>query len=92
MAKVQNHFYVLVFTGDGPIYVTSLDYANKNAHWERLEKPLEINEVKAQDVVLGLNLNGYLAQVVKSKWELEDQPYRYKVGKMVWQTVEKEEE
>lgn len=91
MAKAQNHFYILVFTEDGPIYVTGLDYANKYAHWNRLEKPLEINEVKAQDVVLGLNLNGYLAQVVKSKWEIEGQPYRYKVGKMVWQTVEKEE-
>ena len=45
MAKAQNHFYILVFTEDGPIYVTSLDYANRNAHWEKLEKPLEISEV-----------------------------------------------
>lgn len=91
MAKAQNHFYILVFTEDGPIYVTGLDYANKDAHWDRLEKPLEINEVKAQDVVLGLNLNGYLAQVVKSKWEIDGQPYRYKDGKLVWQKFEKEE-
>lgn len=90
MSKVINHFYVLVFTEEGPIYVTSLDYITRYAHWERLEKPYEMDKNIASNIVLGLNLNGYLAQVVMSKWEIDNQPYRYSVGKLKFVKEEKD--
>lgn len=92
MAKVQNHFYVLVFTENGPVYVTSLDYSTRYAHFEKTEVPKEMDKNIAHDIALGLNLNGHLAQVVHSKWEIENQPYQYWNGKFEWTKNEKEEE
>ena len=40
MAKSKYHYYVLVLSSDGPVYVTSIDNANKYAHWDKDKEPL----------------------------------------------------
>lgn len=77
MAKKQNYYYVLVFTNNGPAYVTSVDYRNKTARWDKLEKPLELGQSSAKDLCFGLNCNFTSAVVVCMPTEIEYQPYRY---------------
>ena len=84
MAKKQNYYYTLVMTDDGPVFVTSVDYKEKLAHWEKTEKPLELGKYTAEDLTLGLNLNFHLAFTVCSKFELESQPYLYSKGDFKW--------
>ena len=84
MAKKKSTFYyVLVITGAGPVFVTSVDYSDKTAHWDKDKAPLELDKYRAEDLTLGLNLNGHLAYPVCSKWEIDGQPYRYNVGELV---------
>lgn len=71
------YYYVLVFDGDGPAYVTSKDYKTKMAYWNKDETPMEFNQTSADDLTLGLLCNGYNAMTVKSPIELDSQPYRY---------------
>lgn len=84
MAKKQNFYYVLVFTNDGPVFVTSIDRASKTAHWNKNEAPLELGKYGAEDLTLGLNLNFIFAVTVVSKVELETQPYLYSKGQFEW--------
>ena len=56
MAKSKYHYYVLVFSSDGPVYVTSIDNANKYAHWDKSKAPLEFSASYAEDLVMGLNM------------------------------------
>ena len=88
MAKKQNYYYVLVMTNNGAVFVTSIDYKNKMARWDKTEKPLEMGKYRAEDLTLGLNLNFNLAFTVCSKFELDEQPYRYDVGEFMWQSKE----
>lgn len=76
MANQKNHYYVLVFTSTGPVYVTSVDNSSHSSCWHREEAPKSFTKSYAEDIVLGLNLNGYNAVLVSSKWELY-QPYNY---------------
>lgn len=75
--KKKNYYYVLVFTDDGPVYVTSVDNASRVAYWEKDKAPLTLPKHYAEDLTIGLNLNYNNAVVVASKWELT-QPYNYK--------------
>ena len=77
MAKTNYHYYVLVFTSEGPIYVTSVDYSTKEACWNKDKAPLELSASSADDLVLGLNCNFFNAVLIRSKFEIETQPYRY---------------
>ena len=84
MAKKQNYYYTLVMTNHGPVFVTAVDRAEKTAHWNKTEKPLEMGKYWAEDLTLGLNLNFNLAFTVCSKFELDEQPYRYNSGHFEW--------
>ncbi len=86
----KKHFYILVLTHDGPIYVTSFG-EGKTAFWNREEKPYEVSESYGQGVVLGLNWNGSMALLVQSAWEIESQPYLYDKGCFQWKWNDKEE-
>lgn len=77
MAKKKNYYYVLVFTNNGPVYVTSVDYSNKTARWDKLEKPLEFTKTSAESLVFGLNCNFTSAVVASVPFEMDYQPYRY---------------
>lgn len=92
MAQKKNLYYVLVMSDDGPVFVTSIEYATKYAHWDKLEKPLSLDKSSAEDLTLGLNLNFHLAFTVCSKFELDTQPYRYSDWHIEWVENEKEEQ
>ena len=78
MAKKKNHYYVLVFTNEGPVYVTDVDYSTKTASWDKLEKPLEMTKTAAEDLCFGLCCNFHNAVVVlQPVVEITNQPYRY---------------
>ena len=89
MTKKKYHYYVLVFTDGGPVYVTGLG-DGKMAFWDSNEKPYELSESIVEDVCMGLNLNFYTTVMVKMPFELESQPYLYDRFELTW--VEKEEE
>lgn len=77
MAKKKHYFYVLVFTSEGPRYVTKVDNVNRVSHWEVDDKPLEFTRENADDMARGLTWNGNHAVVVQSLWEIENHPYNY---------------
>lgn len=90
MAKKQNFYYVMVMTDHGPVFVTSLDNASKVAHWDDTKAPLELGKYAAEDLTMGLNINGHLAFTICSKFELDNQPYYYKKGGFEWVSKEAE--
>lgn len=77
MAKTKNYYYVLVFTDEGPVYLTSANNSSRYACWDKEEEPLALSKSYAEDVVFGLRCNGYRAVLVATKYE-ECQPYNYK--------------
>ena len=78
MAKGKKyHYYVLVYTNKGPVYVTSVNNTTKVAHWDKEEKPLEMCKEIARDLCFGLSANFTSACVVEMLYELDNQPYRY---------------
>jgi hypothetical protein len=76
--KTTNHYYVLVFANDGPAYVTSVDYSDRSARWDKDELPMEFSKSGAEDLVFGLCCNFHQAVLVTSKFEIDYQPYNYK--------------
>jgi hypothetical protein len=56
MSKKKFYYYVLVFTSEGPMFVTGLDYQTKNATWDYKKQPYVFKDQQiADDIVLGLN-------------------------------------
>ena len=89
----KNYYYVLVFTAHGAVYVTSYrTYPHKEAEWKDTGKPLEMTREDAKYMAVGLTLNGSMATVVCSPYEVEQQPYCYDKGGFVWKWNEDEEE
>lgn len=88
MAKKQNYYYTLVMTGHGPVFVTEVEHKNKVAHWDAEKAPLELGKYAAEDLTMGLNLNGYLTYTICSKFELDNQPYYYGKGDFEWKSKE----
>ncbi len=78
------HYYVLVFTETGPVYVTSIERGEKWAHWDKDEKPEEFSDTYATELALGLSANMHNAVAVKSSYEITCQPYRYNLYEMSW--------
>ena len=74
---IKYHYYVLVYTNKGPVYVTSVNNISKVAHWDKEEKPLEMCKENARDLCFGLTSNFTSACVVELFYELDTQPYRY---------------
>ena len=83
MAKKKWHYYVLVFTEEGPKYVTSI-HTHHMAHFDATEKPLDMSAEWAEDIYKGLCLNFFNATLVKSLFEIESQPYNYKENQLTW--------
>ena len=92
MAKKKNYWYIMVITDNGPVFVTGVNYQNRTAEWNRLEAPKDFPMQTAEDLCMGLNLNFHVAFLVKSKFELDYQPYAYSKGKMVWENKKQEED
>ena len=75
--KKKNHYYVLVFAENGPAYVTSVNYANRSARWDKGEAPKEFSKSNAEDLVFGLRCNFHNAVVVYLPVDIDCQPYNY---------------
>ena len=86
------HYYVLVISDEGPKFVTKVNYGDHTAEWDYTQKPLELDKLWAEDIVLGLTLNMHQAYLICQNWEIEHQPYRYEDYKIQWVEREKEEE
>lgn len=84
----KKHYYVLVFTKAGPKYVTKTEY--HTAKWNVNEAPHEFKKSWAEDITIGLNMNGYPAVTVESPWEIDNHPYRYSAGQFEWKQKEVE--
>lgn len=76
MAK-KKYYYVLVCNTKYVCFVTKIDNANRVSYWDYKEKPLLMTKSRAEDMALGLNLNGHIAFVVSSDFEIEYHPYNY---------------
>lgn len=84
MAKKKNFWYVLVMANHGPVFVTKLNYGNRTAEWNKLEKPLEMSMERAKDIAWGLMANFNVAFPVCSPIEMTTQPYYYEKGQFEW--------
>ncbi len=89
MAKQTSWHYILVLTNAGPTFVTKIG-EGKTAYWNKDEKPKEFSKSYAEDVAFGLTVNGYNAFHVSTKYELDNQPYRYDKGEFEWKWKEGE--
>lgn len=77
MAKAKKyHYYVLVFTSEGPKYVTGIG-EHHTAYWNADDKPYEMSASYAEDVYTGLCLNWFNAVLIKSRFEIDHHPYNY---------------
>lgn len=82
--KQTKWWYVIVLTGEGPRFVTDVQYTPKVAKWDKTEKPYEMGEAWAHDLVMGLMWNGYSAYPVCTQFPIETQPYDYREGHFEW--------
>ena len=89
--KKKNHWYVLVCSSEGAMFVTSIDNSNKTAFWNKLERPKEFSESYAKDLALGLMCNGYSAYPVCAPIDGISQPYHYSKGGFEWKWNKKED-
>lgn len=87
--KKKYHYYVLVFSEFGPVYVTKVNNSDRTAEWCVKEPPLEFSESYANDLAIGLMMNFHHAVMVKTPYEVK-QPYRYDKYEIEWK--EKTEE
>lgn len=87
----KNHYYVLVFTNEGPKYVTGTG-EHHMAYWNELGEPKEFAKSVAEDMVFGLRCNWYQAVLVTTPVELKDQPYNYEDYKIEWKLKEDDDE
>ena len=86
--KKKYHHYVLVFTVNGPKYVTSVNNANREASWEENKAPYEMSYSNAEQLAIGLTWNGYHAVVVKMNYEIKTNPYNYVDYEMIFKEKE----
>ena len=89
MAKKTKFWYVLVFSEEGPMYVTG-EETHHYALWNATDKPKEFSESYAKDMAIGLTWNGHSAVPVCTAYELDNQPYRYSDYKLTWEKKEAE--
>ena len=76
--KEKKYYYVLVFTNEGPVYVTKVDNSTRMCYWDKDDKPYEFgSESYARETALGLSWNGNHSVPVVTTWEKDTQPYNY---------------
>ena len=92
MATKKNFHYVLVFTDEGPVYVTSCNNATRYAQWNKTKAPKEFPKYYAEELVMGLRCNWHNAVMVTTKVELDCQPYNYKNWDCKFEKREDEED
>jgi hypothetical protein len=88
MTKKKEWWYVLVFTEDGPKYVTGTG-EHHTAMWNEDEKPMDYSKDYAKQMAIGLTWNGHSAVAVCLAYELDSHPYNYKDYEIEWKKKEK---
>ena len=88
MAK-KNHYYVLVCTNHGPVFVTGIQ-SRSYAEWDKLKAPMECPKWQAEEIAYGLNLNGYTAVMAVYPFEMTHQLFYYENGQFEWRQNETE--
>lgn len=73
----KNYYYVLVFTNNGPKFVTKVDNSDRTAEWNTNEKPLEMTKSWAEGLTLGLRCNFFTAFTVCTPIPQESHGYNY---------------
>ena len=91
MAK-KSYYYVLVFSDEGPVYVTKVDNAKRISYWDKDEQPMSMSQSFAEDLAMGLNLNCNSCVVVKSPHEISGHPYNYEYFDCTFTRKENENE
>lgn len=81
--KVKEHWYVIVMTKNGAVFVTGTRGYN-TAKQDKDKPPMEYSKGYAKDMAFGLTVNGYLAFAVSTNYELKTQPYNYANGNFYW--------
>ena len=85
----KKYWYVLVFTDAGPVFVTSLNNADRTAYWNKDEKPKSVSMQDAEFLAVALTWNGNYSLAVRTTYELDNQPYHYARGHFEWHWNEK---
>lgn len=75
--KKEYYYYIVVFTSNGPRYVTKIGEHN-TAYWELDKEPMEFTKTYGRNVVFGLLLNFWNAGLVEVPLDLHSHPYNYK--------------
>lgn len=91
MATKKNHYYVLVMTDNGPMFVTSIG-EHHMCYWDEEKEPKEFSKAYAEDIAFGLRMNMFTAYLVVSPREEECQPYNYKAFNCTFTRKEREDE
>lgn len=79
----NNYYYVLVLTDNGPVFVTG-EGEHKTCYWNKEKDPMEFSKNYAEQMTLGLCVNGHMAFCVAQPFEIDHQPYLYKKGHLEW--------
>lgn len=88
MATRKNHYYILVLSDFGSVFVTNND--REFSYWERTDVPMDYGSKKyAESEAYGLRLNGHKAYAITLPYELDYQPYLYDRGHWEWVRDEK---
>ena len=70
----KNFYYIGIMTEEGMKFVTGFDKQRKLALWEKDKKPLAMSQQTAKDYAEALAWNSVPATVVRTFWELDNQP------------------
>ena len=91
--KKRNYWYVIVFTNQGPKFVTSVDNSQKMCYWTVGEAPYEFGDKEyAKETATCLTINFNYAMAVCTPYEITEHPYRYDAGHFEWKANDEEEE
>lgn len=93
MARNKFYYYVLVMTGEGPVFVTGIDIRTNMAYWDKMKEPYCFGTTanardEAQRLVAGLNWNGNPSYVIQKVTEQTYQPFMYENGHFKFMTFD----
>lgn len=90
--RKKNYYYVLVFTHQGPKYVTRIDHQKNMCFWDGF-KPLEFGNLESARInAMDLSVNGNHAVPVSIGWSIDNQPFCYDAGQFEWKWNKKKED
>lgn len=80
----KKHYYVLVLTDEGPVFMTQINRDNKTVEYKQNQPPLEVTKIVAEDIAMGLRANLICAFAVTSTVSMLKQLFKYEKGHFEW--------